>query len=145
MVCQCLHSSVDCFQLHHIIAAALVWLYSRRDIHRATFPFVVTLIGLSSYKTLIIEYDVTPPKFGCSDSSFCCSSLQDSREGSRSGFVDAVVFKRSFYDKPRSSRAAALPRTGYRVQFSLLIVVVWSSSYVESVFEAKQVTDYTGT
>ena len=70
MVCQCLHASFVCFQLHHIIAAALVWLYSRRDIHRATFPFVVTLIGLSSYKTLIIEYDVTSPEVGCNDSSF---------------------------------------------------------------------------
>jgi len=41
--------------LQHIATAALVWLYSRHDMHKSLLPVVITLLALSSYRPLIVE------------------------------------------------------------------------------------------
>lgn len=43
-------------QLHHIVTATLVWLYSRTDLNRMFLPVVVALLAFSCYRPLIIEY-----------------------------------------------------------------------------------------
>jgi len=41
--------------MQHISAAALIWLYSRKDLNRASVPVIILLLGLSCYRPLIIE------------------------------------------------------------------------------------------
>ena len=50
IICCCVH-----FQLHHIVTATLVWLYSRTDLNRMFLPVVVALLAFSCYRPLIIE------------------------------------------------------------------------------------------
>ncbi|KAK2151922.1 hypothetical protein LSH36_345g00052 [Paralvinella palmiformis] len=41
--------------VQHISTAALVWLYGRTDLNKSFLPVVVTLLGLSCYRPLIVE------------------------------------------------------------------------------------------
>jgi len=41
--------------VQHVSTAALVWLYSRTDLHKSSTPLVLVLLGLSCYRPLIIE------------------------------------------------------------------------------------------
>lgn len=41
--------------VQHITTAALVWLYSRHDLHKTLLPVVITLLALSCYRPLIVE------------------------------------------------------------------------------------------
>ncbi|XP_064651137.1 BOS complex subunit TMEM147-like [Lineus longissimus] len=41
--------------VQHIATAVLVWLYSRHDLNRSRLPVVMSLMGLSCYKPLIVE------------------------------------------------------------------------------------------
>jgi len=41
--------------VQHISTATLVWLYGRTDLHKSLMPVVITLLGLSCYRPLIVE------------------------------------------------------------------------------------------
>ncbi len=44
------------FQIQHITTAVLVWLYSRHDMNKSLLPVVMSLLALSCYRPLIVEY-----------------------------------------------------------------------------------------
>ncbi|EDO34164.1 predicted protein [Nematostella vectensis] len=41
--------------IHHIAIAALVWLWSRHDLHRSFLPVVMVFLALGCYKPLIVD------------------------------------------------------------------------------------------
>jgi len=41
--------------VQHVSTAALIWLYSRKDLNRASVPVVFVLLALICYKPLIVE------------------------------------------------------------------------------------------
>ncbi|KAI8775452.1 transmembrane protein 147 [Biomphalaria glabrata] len=43
--------------ISHISVAMLVWLYSRSDLQKSSLPIVITLLALSCYRPLIVEYN----------------------------------------------------------------------------------------
>jgi hypothetical protein len=50
--------------IQHISTAALVWLYSRKDLNKSSIPIVILLLGLSCYRPLIVEVLIHAVGFG---------------------------------------------------------------------------------
>jgi len=50
--------------IQHISTAALIWLYSRKDLNKASVPVVILLLALSCYRPLIVEVLIRTIGFG---------------------------------------------------------------------------------
>merc|ERR1712179_71315 len=45
--------------VHYLTVACLIWLWIKRDVNKKVLPIIVFLIGISSYKTLMLDSMVT--------------------------------------------------------------------------------------